>query len=65
MSLVGKKVKVTFVNWPAASGYYTYEGHDDRGHWLRRKDGVQRYMLNEYVSRVEPFEWGDPPEERF
>lgn len=65
MSLVGKKVRVGFVNWPVAVGYYTYEGHDDKGHWLRRKDGVQRYMLNEFVHSIEPFEWEDPPEERY
>jgi hypothetical protein len=56
MSLVGKKVKVTFTNWPVSSATYVYEGHDEKGYWLRRKDGVQRHFSYEYVVSVEPAE---------
>lgn len=61
MSLVGKKVRVTFVNWPINHATYTYEGHDETGYWFRRKDGVQRHFLREYVVAIEPVE-EDVPE---
>lgn len=56
MSLIGKKVKVTFnpATWPIHSATYTYEGHDEGGYWLRRKDGVQRYFERVDIQSIEP-----------
>lgn len=56
MSLVGKKVKVSFDTgrWPIASATYVYEGQDETGYWLRRKDGVQRHMEFADVIGIEP-----------
>lgn len=58
MSLVGKKVKVTFnpSSWPIPHATYTYEGRDEKGHWVRRKDGVQRHILFGDVILIEPVE---------
>lgn len=54
MSLEGKKVKVTFAeSWPIDHATYTYEGADETGYWLRRKDGKQRHMLREDVVNIE------------
>lgn len=54
MPLVGKKVLVTFntKSWPIASATYTYEGHDEKGHWVRRADGTQRHLLYPDVVSV-------------
>lgn len=54
MSLVGKKVKVTFRNWPIPHATYVYEGRDETGYFLRRKDGTQRHMLFEFVASMVP-----------
>lgn len=55
--MIGKKVKVTFANnWPIRSATYTYEGFDDKGHWVRRKDGVQRYLNRHDVVDIQPVE---------
>lgn len=45
-SLVGKLVVVEFntSRWPIHKATYVYEGHDEKGYWVRRKDGVQRYF---------------------
>lgn len=51
-SLVGKKVRVEFVDWPIASATYTYEGHDADGHWVRRSDGTQRHLLYRFVTGI-------------
>jgi hypothetical protein len=63
MSLVGKKVKVEFNThtWPVQFGTYTYEGHDETGHWVRRKDGVQRHFEFGDVVGITPI--GDDAEE--
>lgn len=55
MSLEGKKVLVTFDGnrWPVDKATYVYEGADETGYWLRRKDGVQRHMLREDVVGIE------------
>lgn len=58
MSLVGKKVKVSFdtSKWPIASATYTYEGHNEQGHFVRRADGVQRIFADDVVVGVEVVE---------
>jgi hypothetical protein len=61
-SLVGKKVRISFVNWPVASGTYTYEGRDEKGHWVRRSDGVQRQLLHEFVTGIEVLPENSNPE---
>lgn len=53
MSLVGKKVLVTFTNWPIDSATYTYDGRDETGHFLTRKDGTQRHIPFEFVQGIE------------
>lgn len=52
----GTKVLVKFdpLRWPIHQATYTYEGHDENGWWVRRKDGVQRYFLREDVVEVLP-----------
>lgn len=65
MSLIGRKVRVTFINWPIGQATYTYEGHDETGHYLRRKDGTQRHIAFEFVTAVEPVEDEDVPEDEF
>jgi hypothetical protein len=64
VSLVGRKVKVTFTNWPIGEATYTYEGHDETGHFLRRKDGTQRHIAFEFVVGVDPVD-EDVPEDEF
>ncbi len=56
MSLVGQRVRITFNTntWPVGHGVYTYEGHDETGHWVRRKDGVQRHFAYGDVVAVDP-----------
>lgn len=53
--LAGLKVVVTFdtTRWPIHKATYVYEGFDETGHFLRRKDGVQRHMLFEDVQGIE------------
>lgn len=62
MSLVGKRVVVTFVpgRWPVGRATYVYEGYDETGHWLRRKDGVQRHMDYGDVATVKLAEPEEP-----
>lgn len=64
MSLVGRKVKVTFNprTWPIRSATYVYEGHNEQGHHVRRSDGVQRIFADIDVVTVEPVD-DDIPEE--
>ena len=65
MSLVGKKVLVEFntATWPIAKATYTYEGRDEAGYWVRRKDGVQRYFQREDIISITPVvEEDDVPE---
>lgn len=52
--MIGKKVLVEFntETWPIAKATYTYEGHDEGGYYLRRKDGVQRYIKRENVVGI-------------
>lgn len=53
MTLEGKKVLVTFgPSWPVDKATYVYEGADETGYFLRRKDGVQRHMLREDVAEI-------------
>jgi hypothetical protein len=58
MSLVGRKVRVTFnpVTWPIESATYVYEGHNENGHHVRRADGVQRIFADIDVVSVVPTE---------
>lgn len=60
MSLVGKKVLVEFNanTWPIRQATYIYEGRDERGYWLRRKDGVQRFFHRADIVRITPVEEG-------
>ncbi|MGW0682915.1 hypothetical protein ACWD2L_06075 [Streptomyces sp. NPDC002754] len=62
-ALVGKTVRVTFnrAHWPVVYGRYLYEGHDEHGHWVRRPDGVQRYLRNIDVLAIDVT---DDPEEQ-
>lgn len=52
--LVGKLVELEFntARWPIHKATYTYEGHDEKGYWVRRKDGVQRYFEREDVVGI-------------
>lgn len=52
----GDKVQVIFKreHWPIRSAVYVYEGCDDKGIWVRRKDGVQRYILNVDIQLTRP-----------
>lgn len=52
--LVGKRVLVEFdtSRWPVHKATYIYEGHDAKGYWVRRKDGVQRYFLREDIASI-------------
>ncbi len=51
----GTKVLVVFgPSWPIDRATYTYEGRDETGWWVRRKDGVQRHFLFEDVESVTP-----------
>lgn len=63
--MVGKKVKVTFdtTSWPVHHGTYIYEGHDEKGYWLRRSDGVQRHMLFGDVTEIRLAKTGENIEE--
>jgi hypothetical protein len=67
MSLVGKKVRVTFntEHWPVRYGRYTYQGYDSEGHWVVREDGFQRYLPNRLVVAIDPVDDTDIPEEEF
>ncbi len=58
MSLVGKKVLVEFntATWPIHKATYTYEGRDETGYWLRRKDGVQRFFERGDIVSITPVE---------
>lgn len=60
----GTKIKILFntQTWPVASGVYTYEGHDEVGYWVRRKDGVQRHFEYGDVVEVIPLATGAIPE---
>lgn len=60
----GTKVEVEFNTdrWPIHKATYTYEGHDERGWWVRRKDGVQRYFEREDVVSVTPVDDSDDSE---
>jgi hypothetical protein len=61
VSLVGKKVLVEFDSsrWPVHKATYTYEGYDETGHWMRRKDGVQRHFEFGDVVAITPVEEGE------
>lgn len=52
--MIGKLVRVEFntARWPVHFGTYTYEGHDEKGYWLRRKDGVQRFFEREDIVEI-------------
>lgn len=63
MSLEGKKVRLHFTNWPVEHGDYTYEGHNEQGHWVRRSDGEQRLFPDEIVQEVTLLEDPQPPSE--
>lgn len=63
--LVGRKVLVRFVNWPISQATYVYEGCDESGHWVRRKDGVQRQFPREVVQEVIPVDGGEVDEGRY
>lgn len=56
--LRGKRVRVHFnpATWPIGSGVYIYEGHNEHGHFVRRKDGTQRVFADSDVLSVEPVE---------
>lgn len=62
--LKGKKVVLEFntARWPIHKATYTYEGHDENGYWVRRKDGVQRYFEREDVVSITLAENQDIPE---
>jgi len=69
MSLVGKKVLVEFDSsrWPVHKATYTYEGRDETGYWLRRKDGVQRFFERADIVSITQVEEGeeDVPEQPY
>lgn len=53
-SLVGKRVLVEFDTnrWPIHKATYIFEGQDQDGYWLRRKDGTQRYFLRADIASI-------------
>lgn len=60
---IGKTVRITFnrSHWPTVYGRYLYEGFDEGGHWVRRPDGMQRYLRNIDVAGIDIT---DDPEEQ-
>lgn len=53
--LIGLKVKLTFntETWPIHHATYTYDGADETGYWVIRKDGVQRHFEYGDVVQIE------------
>jgi hypothetical protein len=60
----GVKVLVEFntAHWPIHKATYIYEGRDETGWWVRRKDGVQRYFAREDVVAITPVADEEIPE---
>jgi hypothetical protein len=63
--LVGKRVVIEFntSRWPVHKATYIYMGCDDKGYWVLRKDGVQRYFERADVVGISlALDQGDIPE---